>query len=126
MTRRAPRLVKLALGVALAFHAGCGGAAYVREAEPELDVARDQSPAPLLEEQASLDEELATALALTQVDCGRACQLSGRICDLAGRVCSIASRHPSDAELTSGCEGAQQRCDGGRERVRQRCACDAP
>ncbi len=113
-----------AIALACLLIAGCGGAssAYYpneRDAEPERE-----SPVELTREQTELEARLSEELARPEPDCGAACSLATRICDLRERICGIAGRHASDEALASRCTDANGRCEGARERVAERCACE--
>ncbi len=100
----------------------CGGSAAVASNHPvEYE---PESPVELEGEQVVRLEELETALARTDPQCGDLCELGETICDLRDRICGIAGRHPSDAETQDRCRDATERCDRGRERVVAVCSCE--
>ena len=109
--------------VALACVAGlpaCGGAARGEGPLPEYE---PESPVELDHEQSELVEELETALARPEADCGAACDLGDRICELGERICAIAERHPEDTETAGRCRDGSERCDRARERLGGSCSC---
>ena len=95
-----------------------------RETEP-FEPERE-NPIELESDQLERLELLETALARPEPDCSTACDLSDVICDLSGRICGIATRHRGDEATQGRCRDASERCDRGRERVREACTCAAP
>lgn len=110
----------LGLALGLLLLPSCGGAAPHDEAPLEYEA---ESPVELEHEQLEVQEELETALARPEPDCGAACTLEGRICELSERICAIAERHPEDDETGGRCRDAEGRCETARERVAGSCTC---